>query len=224
MAILNLQEGQRLEKDYRKPCERSKQLIAATYIVSAPLGVPKVLDQFKVTSKQYRETVISIQSNLSGELHRAFEETLDPRLVSLLQEHLQPINLSLIEGGQTAAQQHEVIVSKLDSQRTNLNLLQTAQADLRTFSWNLTQRSDMLLCKMQEHELNQIAAIDTVKQHITTAIKELKTEPTNPFNGIASPRRQLNSKRRTNPLDQPLQMLQAASKNELLDRGSLEEM
>jgi flagellar biosynthesis/type III secretory pathway chaperone len=60
---------------------------------------------------------------------------------------------------------------------------------------------------MQEHKLKQTAAINTVKQHITNAIKDLKTEPTNLSNGIAFTRQQLNSRQRTNSLNQPLQTL-----------------
>ncbi|KAE9377696.1 hypothetical protein N431DRAFT_478870 [Stipitochalara longipes BDJ] len=173
------------------------------------------------------ETIISMQSSLSGELQRVFTETLDPRLVSLLQEQLAAIDLKLVESGYKATQQHETIISKLESQETNLELLQTTQAELQISGWNMTERSEMLLSKLQEHELNQTVAIDKIKQHITSAIEELKTEPPDPpdpLGGNDRSRRQLAARRRAIPLDQSLQTLQSASDDELLRRDSLEEI
>ena len=165
-----------------------------------------------------------MQSNLSGELRRVFTETLDPRLVSLLQEQLAPIDLKLIESSNQNTQQHETIICKLESQKTDFERLQATQAELKVSSWNMTNRSEMLLSKLQEQEVNQSAAIERIQQHITSAIEELKAKVPDQVEGNALRRRRLISRRRDTPIEQPLQTLQAASDDALLDRASLEEM
>ena len=144
-----------------------------------------------------------MQSNLSGELKSVFTETLDPRLVSLLQEQLAPINLRLVDNGCRSMQQQEVILSRITSQETYFGRLQAALA---------------------ENEVNQSAAIDKIQQHITSGIEELRTKVQSSVETNIISRRRISAKRRQTPVDQPLQMLQAASDDELLDRASLEEM
>ena len=86
-----------------------------------------------------------MQSNLSGELKSVFTETLDPRLVSLLQEQLSPIKLRLVESGSRSTQQQEAILSGITSQETYFERLQAALA---------------------EHEVNQSVAIQKIQRHI----------------------------------------------------------
>ena len=173
---------------------------------------------------QCREVVTSMQANLNGEFKRVFTETLDPRLASLLQEQLAPMNLRLIEGSNRSTEQQATILSKIESQETYFECLQTTQAELKASSWNITNQSEMLLSKLQEHEVNQSIAIERIQQHIASAIGELKIDVPCPAKGNVLRRRHVVARRRKSPIEQPLQTLQAASDDELLDRASLEEM
>lgn len=162
-----------------------------------------------------RETVLCVQSNLSGELQRSFAEVLDPRLVTLLQEQLQPLSLSLQESERASMRQHEIIVSKLESNSADLKLLQDTQAALITSS-QASQQNDAFLARLREQGQLQEDAIQTITQHITSAIRDLKVEPARHLEVVPASRGQLLRRRRTNRLDQPLRTLQEASDEKAL--------
>jgi len=164
--------------------------------------------------------VVSMRTSLSGELQRSFTEVLDLRLVTILQEQLQPVARRQQEDDQALSQRYETIISKLKHNQANLELFQAIQFDILTTSNSSRHQCEMIMSKMQDQELSQTAAVDTIKQHLTTAISDLKAAPEK----VLTTNVRLVKRRRTNTLNQPLQTLRAASDNEEIDPGSLEDL
>ncbi|KAN0094209.1 hypothetical protein V8E51_017393 [Hyaloscypha variabilis] len=152
------------------------------------------------------ELVHSAQSGFGPELRRTFAEVIDPRLVTLLQEQLQPLNSQLLKDGQASSQQYSEISSKLDSLA-----LRGSQSEITAGN--------------RDWETHQAAAVETIKEHITSAIESLRNgTPTLELHKNHTLRLQLDKRGNANPLNQPLEMLHAASRNQLLDHGPLEEL
>ena len=152
------------------------------------------------------QLVHSAQSSFGPELRRTFAEVIDPRLVTLLQEQLQPVASQLLKDSQATSQQYSEIMSKLDSLR-----LQRSQPEIST------------IC--HDRERSQAAAVETIKEHITSAINGLRDgTPMQKLQANHKLRSPLDTRQSANPLNHPLETLQAASENQLLHRGSLEEL
>jgi hypothetical protein len=164
--------------------------------------------------------VVSMRTSLSGELQRSFIEVLDPRLVTILQEQLQPVARRQQEDDQALSQRYETIISKLEHNQANLELFQATQFDILITSNSSRHQCEIIMSKMQDQELSQTAAVDTIKQHLTTAISDLTAAPEK----VLTTNVRLVKRRRTNRLNQPLQTLRAASDNEEIDPGSLEDL
>lgn len=74
-------------------------------------------------------------------------------------------------------------------------------------------------------EPTQAIALDTIKQHITSAIQDLRKDQVRPFVENRELRWLLARRQRRNQLNQSLGTLSAAaSENEMLDDSSLEEL
>jgi len=153
-----------------------------------------------------RELVHSAQTNFGAELRRTFTEVIDPRLVDLLQKQLQPLTCQLLKDSQASSQQYSEILSRLDSLA-----LQGSQSEISI--------------ENQDREIHQAAAVETIKEHITSAIESLRNgTPTQKFHVNHTSRLQFDKRGNMDSLNQPLETLQAASRNQLLDHGPLEEL
>ena len=76
----------------------------------------------------------------------------------------------------------------------------------------------------QVQEPSQGIALDTIKQHITSAIQDLKKDQARQFVENRELRWLLARRQRKNQLNQSLETLSAASENKMFDDGSLEEL
>jgi hypothetical protein len=66
--------------------------------------------------------VVAVHKNLNGELRTAFTNVLDPRLIVLLQENLQPIQQELSASQRTSDNKYETLLSKFQQQNMSLDL------------------------------------------------------------------------------------------------------
>jgi len=149
---------------------------------------------------------------------------LDPRLVALLQEQFQPITTGVQEERLATSQQYEIIVSKLEGHNADRKAFQAIKDDLSTSNQTSQSQFEMLLSKFHDQELSQSAAINIIKRHITKAITDLKTESAKqPISNSPFGSKKV-SRQKMNRLKRPLQTLWAASDNDQIDAGSLEEL
>jgi hypothetical protein len=66
--------------------------------------------------------VVAVYKSLSGELRTAFTTVLEPRLIVLLQENLQPIQQELSATQRALDNKYEILLSKFQRQDLSLDL------------------------------------------------------------------------------------------------------
>ena len=176
------------------------------FVINSP---PK--SELELTFQQSSETVMTMQTSLSGEFQRTFTEVLDPRLVSILQEQLQPTNT-------TSQLQHETMLSKFWDQELS------QAAAVETINTASQRQNEIMLSRFQDLELSQAAAVDNIKCRITNAIKDSQKEPSKRLIQNYPSRWQRPRRQQTVGLEQSLETLCTASDNELIDSGSLEDL
>ncbi len=175
--------------------------------------------------EQRRETVASMPTNLGAEFQRTFAEVLAPRVVSLLQEQLQPITTTLAEHHRATSQQYEVIVSKLESNKAELKALPRTQFETSAlFQLTSQQQYDGILSTYQDAALSRTAAINTIKRHVNSTIKGLGEGSSRQLVEGYPSRRPRPRRQKVNRADQPLEALYVASGNGRIDCGPLEDL
>ena len=170
-----------------------------------------------------------MQQNLSKEFRLAFTEILEPRLISLLQEQLQPMSDKLLDDSKRICQIKQPVAPKphnFQEQIESTDSLQIISPKESASDRVLTSHCQETLSKLcpQVQEPSQAIALDTIKQHITSAIQDLKKDQARPFVENREFRWLLARRQRKNQLNQSLETLSAASENKMFDDSSLEEL
>lgn len=156
-----------------------------------------------------------MEPKLGNQIRKNFQEVIDPRLVAILQEQLEPITKDLAESRNLATQHHGALISKL---------VMTQSSPL-PYETGLQSEYEAIITNFQSLEVSQNVAVDTIKEHIHGAIEGLKNDHLQVGRNIISRRMQLaNTRKRQSPLDQPLQNLGEISKHQTIDPGSLEDL
>ncbi|CAG8952950.1 hypothetical protein HYFRA_00007665 [Hymenoscyphus fraxineus] len=179
-----------------------------------------ILDSF--LQRVTLETVVSMEAKLGEQLRRNFQEVVDPRLVSILQQQLQPVTERLVETQMLSQQLQEEILSKLDYHTSTVSD-RTMRHSAPSFHSASQSEYDAMLSNFERIEISQDAAVNTIKQHITCAINDFKSDYNHEIGGnLVSRRKQIAMRRRRAELDQPLKALETPH-HEIRTCGSLED-
>jgi hypothetical protein len=164
--------------------------------------------------------VSSLQKQLTGESQRTFTNVLDPRLVAILQEQLQPVKSKLQDDYLKVIEQNDDLVSKIEQQHQNIQLI---QQELLENSRCAAQNNEMLMSGLHEQDRHRTSAVETIKQHITSAIEALKTEQVLDLWEGRLDRREMTEDRRLN-LSQSLSLMRTIPVDNERTRESLRDL
>ncbi|CAG8978479.1 hypothetical protein HYALB_00005053 [Hymenoscyphus albidus] len=179
-----------------------------------------ILDSF--LQRVTLETVVSMEAKLGEQLRRTFQEVVDPRLVSILQQQSQPVTERLVETQMLSQQPQEEILSKLDCHASTFSN-RTMRNSAPPFHSASQSEYDAMLSNFERIDISQDVAVNTIKQHTNSAINDLKSDCNHEIGGkLLSRRNQIAMRRRGAELDQPPKALET-SHHEIRTCGSLED-
>lgn len=117
--------------------------------------------------------IIALNKTLSGDLKTAFTEVLDPRLVELLQLHLQPLSEHVREDWDVRTEQHQAIISNFDQYESILPALQIEGSE---YAQATNRHLEAIIAQVQKQDLDLAEAVRNVKMHIEKATSFLKND------------------------------------------------
>jgi hypothetical protein len=125
--------------------------------------------------------VVAVYRNLSGELRTAFTNVLDPRLVGLLQENLQPIQQELTSYQRASDDKYKVLSSKIQQQNLSLDVaIETIKLHITNATKGLETESSALSAIAITRPQEAASIADEESNALSQSLELMQIASTNP--------------------------------------------